>query len=70
MELYSFYKWNGTESVKVISYHASEEAATEQWEMAEAADPDFEGGIAIVRPDTKQQAVNALNAALQGILPA
>ena len=70
MELYSFYKWNGTESVKVISYHASEEEATEKWEMAEKADPDFEGGIAIIRPDSKQKAVNALNAALQGILPA
>jgi hypothetical protein len=70
MELYSFYKWTGTDSVKVISYHASEEAATEQWDLWEAEDPDFEGGITIVRPDSKQKAVNALNAALQGILPA
>ena len=73
MELYAFYtrlKWVGADSVKVISYHASHAEATAQWEGAETADPDFEGGIAIVRPESKEKAVKALNAALQGLLPA
>jgi|TARA_Y100000296_G_scaffold76011_1_gene96249 hypothetical protein len=71
MELYAYYKWLECGRTEVISYHSTEAEATKEWEIQEAFfNDDVKCGVALVRVDKESKMVNALNAALQGLLPA
>ena len=73
MEVWVYYEYLEDGNMSIISYHGTEEAADEKWELQEKVydqeGKDFDGGITSIKIEKVYDAVSALNAALYRFLP-